>query len=74
MLFTAVMEYLESQGWTDEGSWVQIMDEPSWTDNATLANTISIMKLYKSVHPKIKIYQTRFPQGGGVADENLLPP
>ena len=31
----------------------------------TLTNTLAIMKLYKSVDPRIKIYQTRWPEGGG---------
>jgi hypothetical protein len=65
LLFGAVSDYLESKGWAEEGSWVQVTDEPTWTDNATLANSIALMKLYKEVSPKIKIYQTRFPQGGG---------
>jgi hypothetical protein len=65
ILFKATMQYLESKGWADSGSWVQVTDEPIWTDNATLANSIAMMRLYKSVDPRIKVYQTRFPQGGG---------
>eukprot|EP01050_Picozoa_sp_SAG11_P001731 SAG11_NODE_79_length_17750_cov_28.445980_7_plen_928_part_00 len=58
---------MDSKGWADVGSWVQVIDEPDWTENATLANTLAIMKLYKSVDRRIKIYQTRWPQGSGTA-------
>ena len=61
------MKYLDSKGWGDSGSWVQVIDEPTWTDPATLANTLAIMRLYKSVDSRIKIYQTRWPAGGGAA-------
>ena len=65
VLFKVVMAYLDSKGWGDSGSWAQVIDEPSWTNNATFVNTLAIMKLYKSVDSRIKIYQTRWPMGGG---------
>jgi hypothetical protein len=61
------MKYLDSQGWGDDGSWIQVIDEPEWQLNATLANTLAIMRLYKEVDPRIKIFQTRWPDGGGAA-------
>ena len=39
VLFGAAMKYLDSKGWGESGSWVQVIDEPTWTDPATLANT-----------------------------------
>jgi hypothetical protein len=71
LLFGAVMQYLESRGWADDGSWVQVIDEPQWPDNDTLANTMAIMRLYKQTDPRIKIYQTRWPNGGGAAATEL---
>ena len=67
VLFKAVMNYLDSRGWADDGSWIQVIDEPEWQENTTLANTLAIMKLYKEVDPRIKIFQTRWPTGGGAA-------
>ena len=52
------------------GSWVQVIDEPDWPQPETLTNTLTLMKLYKSVDPRIKIYQTRWPDGGG-ADSDI---
>ena len=45
---------------------MQVIDEPNWPQPETLANTLALMKLYKSVDPRIKIYQTRWPDGGGL--------
>ena len=50
------------------GSWVQVIDEPNWPQPETLQNTLALMKLYKSVDPRVKIYQTRWPEGGGLDD------
>ena len=61
VLFSAVMKYLDSKGWGSNGSWVQLLDEPDWTDPTTLANSIAVMKLYKSIDRRIKVYQTRWP-------------
>ena len=61
ILFGAVMRYLDSRGWGETGSYVQIIDEPNWSDAGTLAGTLAIMRLYQEVDPRIKIYQTRFP-------------
>jgi hypothetical protein len=61
VLFKAVMVYLDSKGWGNSGSWVQVLDEPDWTQPTTLANSIAVMKLYKSIDRRIKIFQTRWP-------------
>ena len=78
VLFTAVVEYLDTgaavdwPGGPEAGMWVQIIDEPTWDDPATLANTLAIMHLYKRVSPRIKLYQTRFPQSPGTS--KAIPP
>ena len=77
LLFGATVDYLEAHGWADDGAWVQVADEPTWTDNATLTNILSLMRLYRSVSPKIRLYQTRFPMGaggGGAAAADGTPP
>ena len=76
LLFSGVMRYLESRGWDETGSWVQVTDEPLWTENETLTNTMALIRLYKSVHPRIKIYQTRFPAGKGITSTQQpdIPP
>lgn len=76
LLFGKTMDYLESKGWAETGSWIQVTDEPLWTENETLTNTLALIRLYKSVHPSIKIYQTRFPAGRGITDgnETKVPP
>ena len=76
LLFGSVMDYLESKGWSETGSWIQVNDEPLWTENETLINTIAMIRLYKSVHPSIKVYQTRFPAGKGITSSNdtRIPP
>ena len=76
VLFTAVVDYLDSAakawpGGPDSGLWVQIIDEPTWTDPATLSNTLAMMRLYKRVSPRIKIYQTRFPEGTEIPTNQL---
>ena len=53
------MSYLESQGWAESGSWVQVIDETTWSDNETLADTLAVMRLFRSVDSRIKIFQTR---------------
>jgi len=58
----------------DTGSWIQIIDEPNWTDNATLTNTIAMMKLYRSIDPRVKVYQTRWPEGPGVLASTAQEP
>lgn len=58
----------------DTGSWIQIIDEPNWTDNATLTNTIAMMKLYRSIDPRVKVYQTRWPEGPGVLASSAQEP
>tara|TARA_B110000902_G_scaffold171629_1_gene195376 strand:- start:171 stop:773 length:603 start_codon:yes stop_codon:yes gene_type:complete len=69
----AVMAFLDANGWGETGSWVQVLDEPAWTDktDSTLENVLAMMKLYKSIDPRIKIYQTRWPQGGGNTQPTL---
>ena len=76
LLFGSVMHYLESKGWSETGSWIQVIDEPMWTDNETLINTLAMIRLYKSVHPSIKVYQTRFPVGKGITSRKYtqIPP
>jgi hypothetical protein len=64
VLFSAVAEYLRRHGWAEHGSWVQVVDEPSWWDNATVTNTIALMELYHSISPSVKVYQTRWPDAG----------
>jgi hypothetical protein len=61
LLFKAVMGYLDAHGWGDSGSWVQVIDEPTWGDNETLMDTLAMMRLYRSIDPRIKIFQTRLP-------------
>ena len=39
------MKYLDKQGWGDSGSWAMVTDEPTWGNNATLTNSIALMKL-----------------------------
>jgi hypothetical protein len=68
MLFKATVDYLDTMGWMETGGWVQVIDEPSWSQNETLQNTLAIIKLYKSVDPRIKIFQTSWPQGEGDED------
>jgi hypothetical protein len=63
-LFGVVFQYLETQGWDETGTWVQVQDEPAWGDLETLTNIVVLMKLYKSISPKIKIFQTRWPVDG----------
>lgn len=51
---------------------MQVIDEPNWPQPETLNNTLALMKLYKSVDSRIKIYQTRWPDGGGLDDNVAL--
>ena len=30
LLFGAVIKYLDSKGWAEDGGWVQVIDEPEW--------------------------------------------
>ena len=63
-LFCAVAAYLQSNGWAEHGSWVAVIDEPSWWDHDTVLNTIALAKLYHSISPSVKVYQTRWPDAG----------
>jgi hypothetical protein len=84
VLVRATVSYLEANGWADSGCWVQVTDEPTYQDNATLRNMVAMMRLYREASPHIKIYQTRFPcgtihpcgssGGGGGDDGDDLPP
>ena len=58
---------LQGQLGAVHGSWIQVIDEPVSADNATLANTLATMRLYKAVDPRIDVFQTRWPNGGGAA-------
>lgn len=63
-LFGAVDTYLRANSWEEHGSWVGVVDEPEWYDNATLTNTIALMQLYHSISGSIKVFQTRWPDAG----------
>ena len=65
MLFRAVDAFMERVGWAVQGSWVQVSDEPTWTDPVTLNNSLALMKLYRNVSKNGKIFQTRYPEGTG---------
>ena len=43
---------------------VVVVYEPSWWDHETVLNTIALAKLYRSIHPSVKVYQTRWPDSG----------
>ena len=47
VLFGAVAKYLAANQWAEHGSWVQVVDEPSWWDDDTVANTIALTRLYR---------------------------
>ena len=63
-LFSVVTKYLQSNGWSEHGSWVAVVDEPSWWDHETVLNTIALARLYRSISPSVKVYQTRWPDAG----------
>eukprot|EP01006_Ploeotia_vitrea_P027939 TRINITY_DN60705_c0_g1_i1.p1 TRINITY_DN60705_c0_g1~~TRINITY_DN60705_c0_g1_i1.p1 ORF type:complete len:651 (+),score=58.46 TRINITY_DN60705_c0_g1_i1:39-1991(+) len=64
-MYGKIISHLESKGWLDKHSPVQIYgewkDEPTFTDPTTLKAWIMFGKLYRSLHPNLKLYQTRFP-------------
>ena len=66
-LFKSVAAYLDRQGWSEQGSWAQVADEPTWTDDETRNNILALNRLYKRVSPHVKIYQTRFPLLGNTS-------
>ncbi len=70
----ASVAYLESQGWADIGSWIQITDEPTWTDPATLQNVLAMMRLVKAASPRVRIFQTRLPEPDLTTCQNSTGP
>eukprot|EP00937_MAST-01D_sp_MAST-1D-sp2_P007028 g7028.t1 len=83
LLFGAVARYVRGAaaagGWpggAEAGMWVQVADEPTWTDEPTARNMLALMQQYRRADPAIRIYQTRFPQGPGPAEpgRNLSAP
>ena len=61
LVVRAAVKYNAKMGWTDRGNWVQVSDEPTWTQNETIRNSLALMALFHRASADVRIFQTRFP-------------
>jgi hypothetical protein len=73
-VFTRVVGFVADQGWLEIVRWASITDEPTWEDPVSAANIIALGRLYKSLHPSIGIFQTRFPVPLGTVSAPIPSP
>lgn len=57
---SAIAEHLVAKGWIGLAE-AQFVDEPDYNNNFTLAATIAVAKLFHSLHPALRVSQTRYP-------------
>lgn len=57
----AILAHLDSRGWTNQFRTFNFIDEPSYQDNVTAGVIWTLGKLFKSLDPRLRWSQTRYP-------------